>query len=309
VESGRLYFADGEWQRPSIEELEIPQGIQIAVESRLVKLPEEVQEILRTAAILGREFDFEVLIEASDMNEDTVIDAIEAADRAQMVQEGREDTLYEFVHALVPQSIRENTHRLRRRKLHKRAAVAYEIVQPNNYEALALHHSEGGNDDQALHYYKLAGGRALASFANRDAENHFTAALNLTEEDKEKAELLAQLGESLARQSHHKEAIKNWEGAIELFLNQGKNERAADLYALSGRAAWEDGDTHRCLEICRRGLEAVKAFRIVQVWLACCPKPPGHVFLMVSGMKLKIMQILHWRWRNNLNYWLFKQTA
>ena len=210
VESGQVFYTDEGWDRVSMEELEIPQGIQVAVESRLTKLPEDVQEALRIAAVLGREFDYEVLLAASGLDEDAIIDAIEMADSAQMVQEGREDTLYEFVHALVPQSIRENTHRLRLRKLHKRAAAAYESVQPQNYESLAYHYSEGGDDSKALHYYILAGERALANYANQDAENHFTAALNLTDEDADQAMLLAQLGKAQARLSRPVEAVETW---------------------------------------------------------------------------------------------------
>jgi len=258
VESGKLYFEDGEWHRPSMEELEIPQGIQIAVESRLAKLPEDAQETLRMAAVLGREFDYEVLIKASDLDEDAIIDAIELADRAQMVQEGREDTLYEFVHALVPQSIRENTHRLRIRKLHKRAASAYEAVQPENYESLAFHHSEGGNDAQALHYYTLAGERALENYANQDAENHFIAALNLTDDDVEKVDLLTQLGEAQARLSHHHEATRTWKQAIGLSIEQGNLDHAAEIYARSSRAIWQAGDTQAGLDTCREGLKVVE---------------------------------------------------
>lgn len=258
VESGKLYFEDGEWHSPSMEELEIPQGIQIAVESRLTKLPEDAQETLRMAAVLGREFDYEVLIEASDLDEDAIIDAIELADRAQMVQEGREDTLYEFVHALLPQSIRENTHRLRLRKLHKRAASAYEAVQPENYESLAFHHSEGGNDAQALHYYTLAGERALENYANQDAENHFIAALNLTDDDADQARLLARLGRAQARLSRPLEAVETWQESIDMHLKFGDKDEAAELYALSGRAIWESGNTQGGLEICRQGLVALE---------------------------------------------------
>lgn len=259
VESGQVFHTDDGWDRLNMEELEIPQGIQVAVESRLSKLPEDTQEALRMAAVLGREFDYEVLIEASDLSEDAIIDAIELADRAQMVQEGREDTLYEFVHALVPQSIQESTHRLRLRKLHKRAASAYEVAQPENYESLAYHHGEGGNDSQALHFYTLAGDRALANFSNQDAENHFTAALNLTEDDIETASLLAQLGESQARLSRSAEAVQTWQRGIELFLEQGNKDQAAELYARSGRATWQAGETQAGLEKCREGLAAVES--------------------------------------------------
>lgn len=258
VESGKLYFEDGEWHRPSMEELEIPQGIQVAVESRLTKLPEDAQETLRMAAVMGREFDYEVLIKASEFDEDTIIDAIELADRAQMVQEGREDTLYEFVHALVPQSIRESTHRLRLRKLHKRAATAYEAVQPENYESLAYHYSEGGDDSKALHYYILAGERALANYANQDAENHFTAALNLTDNDEDQAMLLAQLGKAQARLSRPAESVETWRKSIDLYLRLENPDQAAELYARSARASWENGDTQGGLEICRQGLVALE---------------------------------------------------
>ncbi len=258
VESGQVFYTDEGWDRVSMDELEIPQGIQVAVESRLTKLPDEVQEALRMAAVLGREFDYEVLIEASELDEDAIIDAIEMADSAQMVQEGREDTLYEFVHALVPQSIRENTHRLRLRKLHKRAAAAYEKVQPENYESLAYHYSEGGDDSKALHYYILAGERALANYANQDAENHFTAALNLTDEDADQAMLLAQLGKAQARLSRPVEAVETWRKSIDLYLELGSKDEAAELYARSGRASWESGNTKGGLEICRQGLAALE---------------------------------------------------
>ncbi len=258
VESGELYFAEGEWHRPSMEDLEIPQGVQVAVESRLMKLPDDVQDTLRIAAVLGREFDYEVLIVASDLAEDSVIDAIEAADRAQMVQEGREDTLYEFVHALVPQSIRENTHRLRRRKLHKRAAAAYEKVQPENYESLSYHYGEGGNDSKALHYYILAGERALANYSNQDADNHFTAALNLTDDESERAMILAQLGKAQSRLSRPAESVETWQRSIDLYLKLGNKDEAAELYARSGRASWESGNTKGGLEICRQGLAALE---------------------------------------------------
>ena len=258
VESGQVFYTDEGWDRVGMDELKIPQGIQVAVESRLTKLPDEVQEALRMAAVLGREFDYEVLIEASDLDEDAIIDAIEMADSAQMVQEGREDTLYEFVHALVPQSIRENTHRLRLRKLHKRAAAAYEKVQPENYESLAYHYSEGGDDNKALHYYILSGERALANYANQDADNHFTAALNLTDDESEQAMILAQLGKAQARLSRPAESVETWQESIDLHLMLGNKDEAAELYARSGRASWEAGETQGGLEICRQGLDALE---------------------------------------------------
>ncbi|UCD99958.1 MAG: AAA family ATPase, partial [Chloroflexota bacterium] len=79
VESGAVYYEHGEWQRISMDELQIPQGVQVAVEYRLTNLPKEYQDILRMASIIGREFSFEILSTALDMDEDTIIDGLEAA--------------------------------------------------------------------------------------------------------------------------------------------------------------------------------------------------------------------------------------
>jgi predicted Ser/Thr protein kinase len=78
VDSGKLIFEEGQWQRPSIEELGIPQSIRMAVQSRVLNLPEEHQEILFQAAIIGREFEFNTLEAASESEEDTVIEALKS---------------------------------------------------------------------------------------------------------------------------------------------------------------------------------------------------------------------------------------
>jgi tetratricopeptide (TPR) repeat protein len=260
VESGQLYFEGGQWHRPSMEELVIPQGIQVAVESRLEKLPEDCQEALRMAAVLGREFDFDILLEALELDEDTLIEALETAEESQMIQEvdGRGEVTFAFVHALVPSAIVESVRTLRRRRLHRRAANAFETLHPTNFEALAYHHSEGGDDCQSLKYHTLAGERALEAFSNQDAENHFLSALDLVEEQEEKTRLLVQLGHSVRNQSKYGEAIKTWMQALSLYQMLGDMDCVADLYTLSAHAASEDGKTKKWLEICRQGLETIE---------------------------------------------------
>jgi tetratricopeptide (TPR) repeat protein len=261
VESGAVYFADGQWDRPEdMAELEIPQGVQIAVETRLSQLPQEQQEILSMASILGREFDFETLMKALNVDEDTLIEALEAAEEAQMIEEidGKGEVTFSFVHALVPSAITESVRTLRRRKLHRQAAQAIEEVSPTDYEALAYHYGEAGQEGLALKYYTLTGERAAAAFANQDAEGHFLAALDLVDEDSEKAHLLAQIGIAQANQSKYGQAMKTWRKAISLYQMLDDQDKVAELYARSGRAAWHDGDTNAGLEICRQGLKAVE---------------------------------------------------
>ena len=69
VESGKLKFDGRRWHRPSMEELGVPHSVRVAIQSRLRVLPAEARETLRMAAVFGREFEFDVLAEASDQDE------------------------------------------------------------------------------------------------------------------------------------------------------------------------------------------------------------------------------------------------
>jgi tetratricopeptide (TPR) repeat protein len=265
VESGKLYFQDGRWVRPSMEELEIPQSVRVAIQARVANLPEEAQKALQLAAILGREFDFETLAETSESDEDALIDALECARDAQLIEdlESRGGEWFSFVHALVPAALRENLSGLRRGRLHRRAASAIEKLRPEDYEALAYHYGETGDETRALVYIIQAADRALATYANHDAENHYRAALEIVEmttpQAEEGAPLLYGLGEALFRQGRSEEALHTWREAIALYQSLGDDDRVARLYARSARAAWWNaGDAPRGLALAREGLAAVE---------------------------------------------------
>jgi tetratricopeptide (TPR) repeat protein len=260
VESGQVTFIDGYWDRPSMEDLEIPQSVRVAIQARVAKLPPACQEMLLLAAILGREFEFETLFAASKGDgEEGLIEALECASRAQLVKEvsaGREVS-FAFTHTLIPATLYEGVSTLRRRRLHRRLAAALERLHPDDFEALAYHYGEAGDEMLALTYYTLAGEHASAAYANVEAEGHFRTALELVETGAERADLLWELGRVLERQSRYDEAIEIWQAGIDQYQALGVQEGVARLYAYSARAAWMLGDTPRGLALCREGMAAV----------------------------------------------------
>jgi tetratricopeptide (TPR) repeat protein len=263
VESGQVYFVDGYWDRPDMEDLEIPQSVRVAIQSRVGMMPPDCQEMLRLAAILGREFEFETLLEASGAGDEALIDALECAGRAQLVEEvsaGR-DVTFAFTHALIPATLSEGVSTLRRRHLHRRAAAAIERLHPDDFETLAYHYGEAGDEERALAYHIRAGERASVAYANVEAESHHRAALELEEVDAGKADLLGELGRVLARQSRYQEATEVWQGGIALYQALGNADGVARLYARTARAAWDLGDTPRGLVLCREGMAAVAGAR------------------------------------------------
>jgi tetratricopeptide (TPR) repeat protein len=259
VESGQVTFVDGAWDRPGMEELEIPQSVRVAIQSRVAKMPPDCQEMLHLAAVLGREFEFETLLKASGAGEEGLIEALECACRAQLAQEVRagRDVVFAFTHALIPATLYEEVSTLRRRRLHRRAAAAIERLHPDDFEALAYHYTQAGDEERALAAHRQAGERAAAAYANVEAGGHYRAALELVEVEAERADLLWELGRALNRQSRYEEAIEVWREGIAAYQALGDEEGVARLYARTARAAWDAGDTPRGLRLCREGMAAV----------------------------------------------------
>jgi ABC-type oligopeptide transport system substrate-binding subunit len=184
VESGKLYFQDGRWHRPSMDELGIPQSVRVAIQSRLRVLPADSRETLCLAAVLGREFDFDTLAEASDRDEDTLIDALESAERAQLIEEvsGEREGPYAFVHGLIPSTLVAGLRTLQRRRLHRRAAIAIETLHPDDFEALAYHYNQAGDAEKGVNYLLQTGDRARALYAHQEAIASYQHALEFLKE-------------------------------------------------------------------------------------------------------------------------------
>ena len=187
VEEGQVVYAEGQWRRPDMSQLRVPQSIRVAIQGRVSKLPEPAQEILRLAAAFGREFEFDLLQRASEAGEEALIESLEHAARAQLINEARArrsgSETFVFAHALIPAALRESVSGLRRHRLHRRAAAAIESARPDDFEALAYQYAEAGDEDCARTCYVSAGARAQKVYANHDAIKFYIEALALFADD------------------------------------------------------------------------------------------------------------------------------
>jgi len=219
VESGKLYYEEGRWHRPSVDELGIPQNVSVAIQSRVRVLPRAAQQTLDLAAILGRTFDVDTLAEASELDENLLLDGLEAAQRAQLIEKvsDRQPALergpahhgpfrapqsvpgrtFTFVHGLIASTLVASMTTTQRRRLHHQAAEAIESLSPAEFEALAYHYDRAGNADKSTHYLLKAGDRARKLYAFQEAIDHYQRALVLLKEQGEHeraAETLMRLG-------------------------------------------------------------------------------------------------------------------
>jgi len=194
IEAGALTREGGRWDKSPTFETLIPQSIRLAVLSRLHKLPQPAQEVLRLAAILGREFEFNLLKEISEQDEDALLEALEAAERAQLItqadhrgqHQATSRITYTFTHALIPSTLEESLSGLRRQRLHQRTAQALEKLYPDRLEEVAArlgrHCQEGGQWEKAAGYLIKAGDAARLQYAHQEAIRHYQQALSLLQE-------------------------------------------------------------------------------------------------------------------------------
>jgi len=214
-------------------EFGIPQSVRVAIQSRVRRLSGDSQETLRLAAILGREFDFDTLAEASELDEDTLIEALENAERAQLVEEVRaeEGVTFAFAHRLIPTTLVESLRTLERRRLHRRAAAAIVTLRPENFEALAYHYNQAGDAEKATDYLLRAGDRARGLYAHQEAVGNYEQALEFLKEagDVERAaRTVMKLGLTYHHAFDFKAARQAYEEGFILWQRVGEVE-SADL--------------------------------------------------------------------------------
>jgi DNA-binding SARP family transcriptional activator len=167
--------------------LPLPEAVRTLIGRRLARLGRETTRVLGTASVLGRAFDFDRLERLCDLGQDALVDALDRAVAAQIVEESSTTVgLYSFAHALTRDVIHGTLTPTRRALLHRRAATAIEEANAADLEPvlaeLASHFEQAGSPsdlEQAIAYGARAGDRAIAVLAYEQAAAHYGHTLDL----------------------------------------------------------------------------------------------------------------------------------
>ncbi len=159
----------------------IPASLHDSLMARLDRTP-EIKEIAQSAACIGREFDLDLLMMATERDEVELKQGLEGLAKAELVfRRGvGENERYVFKHALVRDAAYESLLLSRRRKVHERLVSALENVAPP--EIVARHAEAAGMAETAISNYRNAGDLAVRRPAYREGAAHYSAALRLLEQ-------------------------------------------------------------------------------------------------------------------------------
>jgi class 3 adenylate cyclase/tetratricopeptide (TPR) repeat protein len=219
----------------STENLELPGSVRDAVLSRVERLGPEAAGVLQSAAVIGRDFDFELLREVLALPEDALLEVLERARDAALVSElGERPGRFSFSHALIQHALAEEVGAVRRQRLHGRLAEALESVAGHDPRRLGelAHHWIASNDPVRGRQAAIrAGDEALTLLAPDEAVRWYRHALELlltypNDDEASHIDILIRLGDAERRAGSidfHEHLIDAGERARKL----GDSERLA----------------------------------------------------------------------------------
>jgi predicted ATPase len=168
----------------SLSSASIPATLQDSLMARLDSLP-GVREVAQLGAVLGREFDYEMLQALNAIDEPTLKAGLSQLVAHELLdQRGRiPRAKFIFRHALIRDAAYASLLRRTRQQYHKQVAQLLESRFPDvvqsQPELVAHHYMEAGCAEQAIDYWHKAGERSSGRSNYQEAISHLTTGLSL----------------------------------------------------------------------------------------------------------------------------------
>ncbi len=217
----------------------LPHSVRQVIAARVANLGEPARRILLFAAVIGREFDVELLAAVADLDQDELIDALEAACAASLVNELLQTPgNFRFAHALIQRALYASLGVSRRAQVHRQVAetlgeggrtgIEADVFEVARHWQLGARISDG---DQVAHACRLAAQRSAELRAFSEAVRWYEAAIERARglSPASRSDLLLELG----RVKIQANDIAGGRGALReaagLVTGNGRGERLAEI--------------------------------------------------------------------------------
>jgi class 3 adenylate cyclase len=183
VETGVLVGERGAYRLTrSPDAIRVPDTVQTILAARIDRLPPAEKRLLQAASVVGKDVPFPLLEAVAGLSDDELRRGLGQLQAAEFIYEARlfPDLEYTFKHALTHEVAYGSLLQERRRVLHAGLVEAIERLYCDRLgeqvELLAHHALRGALADRAVEYLRLAGTKAVARSANREAIGLFEQA-------------------------------------------------------------------------------------------------------------------------------------
>jgi len=235
-----------------IDQVAIPDTIQGMVVSRIDRLPGNLKDILQGASVIGPVFKHELLEKV--MGHSNLEGHLGRLVEMDMLYEAKSypEIEYRFKNILTREAAYSCLLRSRQRELHGVVARAIEDLYndriEDHFEVLAMHYHSAQDTAKAFEYHLKSGVKARRIFANENAIDHLSAAIEMGGQSKDglDPELFIALSEVYELTGDLDLAIETREKAIE-FLDSDVDR--ADSRRNIGRILEKKGNKEAALEI------------------------------------------------------------
>lgn len=274
IDSGGIARGEtGEWNlsgEMAISSDALPATIQQTVEKRIERLPEDLREILSTASVMGRSFDFRDLEALADGkgNLDDVVDRLVYEGLIEEERESRGDRLA-FSSGIVRDVLYSALSRRRRKSLHRRYA---ELLEKRNsgrlervYPQLVHHFSEGDVPEKTVEYGMILARKSLGAFGSEEAMQVLRSVIEFLDDDEwnpapgTAGEVRMLMAQAMRQQGQFDAALREAEIAVQNFERDKDRAAASGAMLLAAESAWQArriDETRKWLE---QGIAAARA--------------------------------------------------
>jgi tetratricopeptide (TPR) repeat protein len=247
VEQGAIWHNGMRWEWTPVSELRLPPGRAALIAQRLSRFSSSTQAVLATAAIIGREFDVELVVAAGAGSEAAVKLALSEALTAGLLRPSleRREGSFAFAHEEIGEVLIDPMPREQLRQLHQRVAQALAARRPDRPGEVALHFDAAGDAAEAYRWGQAAAKGAERVYANAAAGSYLELSARNATSPGELAEIRVALAHLAETGGRFDEVEELCDLAIEWFEGQGDERRALTLKRMRERARMELGQPAR----------------------------------------------------------------
>ena len=275
IEKDYVKMSGGQWRvvpGMDLRAIEIPTSLTGLMMTRFDRLPNDFQQVMRDAAVIGLQFTARLLEEVERRLHGAagirpVLDRLTELGMLEARPEAAEAT-YAFMHILTQETLYNSLLHSQRPTLHRTVAESIEFLYSsdviNQAEALAHHYDRARVRDRAMLYAVLAGNRARQRFANQEAIEYYSRALQLAQHlsGHESARWQAAMGLGDVEQliGEYEEAIAFYQATLQEWASATAEDRAWAMLKL-GQVWDKRGDLHESEEWLQQALHQLDQVR------------------------------------------------